>query len=369
MDDFSTVSTISIFGKIKNALVGTIFGLIVFIGAFILLWWNEGNSVRIAKMDGFVKKNVISINSAPINPAYNNKLVYTTGNAISNETLNDGLISVPSAVGLFRNVQMYQWQEEARTSTHKNVGGSSTSTTTYSYTQQWLPNLVNSSAFKQAGHQNPASFPIEPTKIYAKNVSLGAFTLTSDIIEQIKANNTINNLPANPNYNVMQGYYYLGQNPSIPQVGDCKIAYTYIPSGTQISVIGGQYNNYLVNYMTPEGKFLNVTMGISSIDEIMKNLDTRNILVTMGFRLLGIIMIWIGLSLLLAPITILADILPILGNVVNAIKGLILGLISVLLGLITISLAWLAYRPIIAIPVITLLIYFIYSVINKRSQR
>lgn len=369
MDDFTTTETVSIFGKIKNAFAGTIIGLILFIGAFVLLWWNEGNSVRIAKMNDFVRKNVVSVDSAQINPAYHNKLVYTNGSATSNETLNDGLISVPNAVGLIRNVQMYQWQESSHSDTHKNMGGSSSTTTTYSYSQEWSPTLIDSNNFKQGGHQNPASFPIEPSETYAKNVSLGAFTLTQDIVAKIKANSTINNLPNNPNYTVMQGYYYLGKNPAAPQIGDCKISYTYIPSGTKVSIIGGQYNNYLVNYVTPEGQFINVTTGISSAEEIMKNLDTRNMLITMGLRLLGIIMLWIGLNLLFAPLTILADVLPLLGDIVGAIQGMVLGLVALLLGLITISLAWLAYRPLIAVPALIGLCYAIYMIIQKRSQK
>lgn len=369
MDNFTTTETISIFGKIKNAFAGLIFGLILFIGAFVLLWWNEGNSLRVAKMNDFVRKNVISIDSAQINPAYHNKLVYTSGNATSHQTLNDGLISVPNAIGLLRNVQMYQWKESSHSDTHKNMGGSSTTTTTYSYSQEWSPTLINSADFKQGGHQNPASFPIEASSTYAKNVSLGAFTLTSDITSKIKANSTINNLPNNPRYTTMQGYYYLGNNPSTPQIGDCKISYTYIPSGTQVSIIGGQYNNYLVNYITPHGQFLNVTTGISSVEEIMKNLDTRNTLITMGLRLLGIILLWIGLNLLFAPLTILADVLPLLGDIVGAIQGFVLGLVALLLGLITISLAWLAYRPLIAVPALIGLCYAVYTIIQKRRQK
>lgn len=370
MDVNTTTTNISFLDKIKNAFSGLIFGLILFIGSFILLWWNEGNCLRMVQLNDYVKKNVVSIDVNTINPANNGKLVYVSGNAISTETLTDNLnIGMKNAIALFRNVEMYQWVEMKNNSTHKNMGGSSTTTTTYSYSKKWEKNLINSSSFNQSqDHQNPSEFKVPSTSIYAQNVKFGAFNLSQNQISSIKTTLPITNLPENSYFKNSGGYYYYGANEGDPQIGDLKISYSYVPSNTPISIIAEQNNNNLIPDITPRGQFSNVTMGIVSSDQIIQNLNNQNALVTMGLRLLGVVLMFFGLSLLVAPLTVLADIVPFLSYITNAISGVILFLIALALSLITISIAWIAHRPFIAIPIIIVSGYYIYRVIAKRKK-
>lgn len=370
MDLNTVTNTTSFADKIKGAFFGVIIGLILFIGSFVLLWWNEGNCVRVVELNNYVKKNVTSIDSNSINPAYNNKLVHVSGNAVTNETLTDDLnVSVSNAIALFKDAKMYQWQENRHDKTTKRAGGGSTTTTTYSYSKEWSSTLINSSSFDQSqDHQNPSAFPVYSTKTYAQIVKLGAFDLSQRQIQSINAAIPITNLPQSNSYKIVNGNYYSGNDFNNPQIGDIKIAYSYIPSNTAISIIAEQSNNYLIPDITPKGEFSNLTVGIVCAKNIMRNLDTQNAWATMGFRLLGLVLMFLGLKLLIAPITILADIIPVLSYFVNAISGVFLFLISLTLSLITISLAWLAFRPLISVPIILALIYFIYWIIKKKNK-
>jgi len=58
-------------------------------------------------------------------------------------------------------------------------------------------------------------------------------------------------------------------------------------------------------------------------------------------------MMWIGLSMVFAPITRVLDILPMLGTIGSWGIGLVTGLVSLLLSLLTIGIAWLFYRPLL----------------------
>ncbi|MBQ9554582.1 hypothetical protein IJU97_06720 [bacterium] len=42
---------------------------------------------------------------------------------------------------------MYQWEEEERTSTEDNLGGSSTTTKEYTYHKKWSDTAIDSSNF------------------------------------------------------------------------------------------------------------------------------------------------------------------------------------------------------------------------------
>ena len=52
---------------------------------------------------------------------------------------------------------MYQWEEDKDEQTHKSLGGSEETTTTYTYKKVWADHAINSQNFRQPGnHANPA---------------------------------------------------------------------------------------------------------------------------------------------------------------------------------------------------------------------
>lgn len=353
MDEKLTVGDI-----IARDIFTVLFGLSILVLGFVVLWWNEGNHVRIEKMNEFISKNTISIDLTKVNPSNNNKLVYAIGKIKSNETLSDGLISVKNSIGLFRDAQMYQWREH--TSRYSN-----------DYAKEWHSELIDSSRFSQPnGHQNPTSFLLEPRSIYAKKVSLGAFTLDTELINEIWAVKNITDLPKKPPFKLMPWGYYSGQNPDNPQIGDYKFAYSYTPSETIVSVIGRQTNNHLGTYITPQGKFSNMTMGILSKEDIVKNLVHKNKFTTNLFRILGLLFIWISLHMITAPLTALTEIMPmpIFSNITFFKRELILMASSLLLGITVISLTWISYKPAIAISVLIIIFCFVHSLIKKYKQ-
>ncbi|MCY2994909.1 MAG: hypothetical protein NTY19_44665 [Planctomycetota bacterium] len=48
-DSFSEVTSQSWFSRLGNAIKGVLLGIILFVVAFPLLWWNEGRAVKTAK--------------------------------------------------------------------------------------------------------------------------------------------------------------------------------------------------------------------------------------------------------------------------------------------------------------------------------
>src|SRR6266404_1943072 len=154
-DTFTTVSTTSFFGRIRDALLGFIVGPLLLIGAVILIFLNESHSVRVIKS---LKEGAANVVEAANYDAENDgELVHVTGETASDQTLADPKFGVTSpGIRLNRNVQVFAWTEKESSSSSTSMSGSKTTKKTYTYDKKWVSSLPKSSHFKQReGHENP----------------------------------------------------------------------------------------------------------------------------------------------------------------------------------------------------------------------
>ena len=184
--------TTSWFSRLGSAFRGVVIGFIMVLGAIILLWWNEGRSVRRYKEISFAKDNVQEANLDAVNASLEGKLVHFAGAAKTTESLSDDDfgVQVKDSFSMRRVVEMYQWKEiEHRETgkTKKNVGGSTTKEpdkVTYTYEKGWSSSVQNSDTFKQKvdpqtneERKNPTVIPFQGISKSVSNVTVGAYTL------------------------------------------------------------------------------------------------------------------------------------------------------------------------------------------------
>ena len=110
--------------RLGGSIKGVIIGLALFVGGFPVLFWNEGNSVKTAKAIDEGEGACISVDSsAQVDAENEGKLVHMTGKADTKDVLSDAMFGVSAtAIKLKREVEMYQWVEESRTSEKKKMG-------------------------------------------------------------------------------------------------------------------------------------------------------------------------------------------------------------------------------------------------------
>lgn len=189
------VTTESWGSRLGSSFKGVLTGGVLFIAAIPLLFWNEGRAVKTAKALEEGEAACVALPSPDsIDPQYEGKLVHLTGNAVTQDTLTDGFFPGISlkAIELSRRVEYYQWVESESTREEKQVGGSVKKITTYSYSKKWVSEPEDSSAFKEAGHDNIVHFTgVENENQNATNVTLGAFTLTPGQINSISGNKPV----------------------------------------------------------------------------------------------------------------------------------------------------------------------------------
>lgn len=357
-DNYTEVSSESWFSRIGGAFKGIIFGLVLFIAAFPLLFWNEGRAVKTYKTLKEGGGAVVSVPADRVDSANEGKLVHLSGKAVTEATLTDPVFGVSaSALKLRREVEMYQWHESSKSETKKKLGGGTETVTEYSYSKVWSKNAISSSSFKKsAGHENPGAMPYESEELVADKVTLGAFTLSPSLVGMISGPQP---LPVSSDLPLPEelagkakrhdGGLYLGADPASPQVGDVRITFETVPP-QDISLIAQQTKGSFEPYKATTGEHIELLeTGIKTAEAMFQKAQRDNVFLTWIVRAVGFILMFAGLSMIFKVLSVVADVLPFLGSVVGAGTGIISFLIAAVLSLITVAVAWIVYRPLLGV--------------------
>jgi hypothetical protein len=296
--------------------------------------------------------------ASPIWPENDQALIHVVGEVAVTEPLSDPEFGVAATgVKLTRLVEMYQWQEEAKSETRTKLGGGEETVTTYTYTKGWSSEPIDSSAFQSpAGHENP-EMSLTGTEVYAQDATLGDYRLQEAILSQMEGAVSVPLGDAEAEaiqaaagqgrtLTVARNQIYLGENPQVPAIGDTRVSYAVTPAA-EISVVARQNGEDLLNYRARNGaEFLLVSMGDVPAADMFQSAQDANAILTWILRGAGVLFLIAGFGLILAPLGVLADVVPLFGSIVRMGTGLIAFVFGTVVGTITIALAWLAFRPI-----------------------
>ena len=363
-DTFTTTTSRSWFSRIGSAIGGILFGVILFFGSFVLLTWNEGRAIKREKTLQFGAGQVVPVTADEVVAANQGKLVHFSGTAVAADPVSDPVFGiVADALKLRRDVEMYQWDQSEKSTTKQKLGGGEETTTTYSYSKKWSSSLIDSSRFQvPQGHENPTEMPVSSETFVAGGIHVGAFQLSPGLVSMI------NNFTPRPVTNeeaaaasgqhstsmaaTTGGVLTIGKDPAAPAIGDLRITYRQAVSGP-VSVIAAQVGDTLEPFIVRNlGSIEILKVGTLSADAMFQQEQEGNVLLTWILRLVGFVMMLVGISLITNVISVVASVIPFLGNLVSAGTGLLGLAVALPLTLTTIALAWLAYRPLIGIPLL-----------------
>jgi hypothetical protein len=354
-DSFTEITSENWLSRMGGALKGIFLGLLLFIAAFPLLWWNEGRSVERYNSLNEGLAQVISVSSETLDKSNNDKLIHTQGLAKTTDVLTDDVFKISvTAIQLTRHVSMYQWAEHQQSETIEKIGGTQETRTTYSYRKEWRIHAIDSTRFKRSGHNNPA-FLFSPKTWMAKKVTLGVFTLNSSQISRINATQNFNlqavnapNVVANKPLAIKGNVFYLGTAENDPAIGDMKIHFEIV-NPTEISLVTQQKGNRFRPYETKAGSPIDLLkVGTMDATAMFAAAQQENTFITWALRLAGLFLMWMGLSMIFQPLATLASVVPFIGNFLSIGTKILAFLLSLPCALITIAVAWIAYRPLLA---------------------
>ena len=406
-------------------------GFLLFIAGTALLWWNEGRAVKTEKMlDEAGSAYVEMENPNKKDASLEGELICGTALATTEDSLIDAQFGiVAKAISLTRNVEYYQWVEHAQEQKEDKLGGKEVTTTTYTYTKEWVSSPIESASFKDPAYQNKNTVlaTYEDAEQYAENVSWGAYKLPESLIHCISSseglelamaedllkqldksaqtayerfygvqknaqqqpttqqpaqtpaipdsvrallsdsakavldsiqaiNDSINKAMANANNKKDLEYIhqasnvlYFGRVPGSPEVGDVRITFEKVVPAkvTVMAVVDG---DTFKPYKAKNGKrFQTLVMGKKSGDEIIDAEKEANNMFLWILRLVGILMVIGGLKGIFGFIETILKVVPFVAGIFGWGVGVVCTIVGIVWSLIIIAIAWLFYRPVLAI--------------------
>lgn len=390
--------------RLKGSLKGIITGIIMFIIGTGILWWNEGRTVRTsnANKDAYKETTIVS-NIATIDNTLNGKMIHTSGFATTKDSLIDHQFNIgANAIKLIRTVEYYQWVQNAESKKKDKFGGSEETVTTYTYEKKWVSSPQNSAEFKDPEYKNKnfTVSNIESETFLAGNVTFGAYTLPTFLSRQISGEQVFNvnlskekiQLLNSSVKSVLQGKtslletpyqsngeyvhvnaneIYLGANAATPAIGDVRITFHKVMPAN-VTIWAKVVNNTFEEYHSDNGYSVSaLAMGTQSLDQTFQGEQEANKTIAWLFRLLGVLLVILGLKGIFNILVILLKVIPFLSNILNLGVNVVCILVGLIWSLLIIAIAWIFYRPLLAIALLLAaggLIYFLIKRSKAKKQ-
>ena len=452
---YQEVTTTGYGTRVGNSFKAIGGGFLMFVLGTALLWWNEGRAVKTEKMlDEAGNAYVEMENPNKKDASLEGELICGTAMATTEDSLVDTQFGIGAkAISIRRNVEYYQWVEHSQTKREDKLGGKEVTTTTYTYTKEWVSSPIESSDFHDPAYQNKNSVltTIDESEQWAENVKWGAYTLSESLFHRISSreaidlaiaedllkqfdkstqaayerahglvNTAINKIsqPAQPVQQPAQvaipdsikallpdsvrakldsiqavtdslnkqmanaenkkdlqyvhqasNVLYFGRVPGSPEVGDVRVTFEKVVPAkvTIMAVVDG---DSFKPYKAKNGKrFRTLVMGKKSGDEIIEGEKEANNMILWALRILGIVIIIGGLKGIFGFLETILKVVPFIAGIFGWGVGIVCTVVGIVWSLIVIALAWLFYRPVLAICLLAIAGFLIWVFAFKGKDK
>jgi hypothetical protein len=353
-DDFSSVTEVTTTGWLQRLLgsfVAALIGILLIIGGVALLWWNESRAVTAIRALDQGAHQVVEVAADAVDPAAQGRLVHLSGMMQAGTPTRDAALGVGGAglLRLKRTVEMYAWVESKETQTHKNLGGSETKETTYTYSKEWMAQPTDSAHFHApTDHRNPP-MPLSSTTIDAGGVTLGAWHVDPGLLAEVAAFAPFSLADAAPpaGYRKLGDSFYRGQDSDNPAIGDIRVSYQGVPAQT-MSVVAAASSETLAPFSAANGYRIALAhAGVEPAAEMFREKRQSESVLTWVLRGVGFLVMLFGFMLTANPLAVLVGVIPFLEGLAEFGIFLLALFIAVPATFFVVALAWLVYRPLI----------------------
>ena len=449
---YQEVTTTGYGTRVGNSFKAIGSGFLMFVLGTALLWWNEGRAVKTEKMLDEAGNNYVEMeNPNKKDASLEGELICGTAMATTEDSLTDAQFGIGAkAISIRRNVEYYQWVEHSQTKREDKLGGKEVTTTTYTYSKQWVSSPVPSSEFHDPAYQNKNMVltTIEDNDQWAENVKWGAYTLPESLFHRISSREGIDlaisedllkqfdkttqaayerfygvqkaiQQPAQPVQQPVSqpvipdsiramlsdsakavldsiqavtdslnkqmanaenkkdlkyvhqasNVLYFGRVPGSPEVGDVRVTFEKVVPAkvTVMAVVDG---DSFKPYKAKNGKrFQTLVMGKKSGDEIIEGEKEANNMILWALRILGVLIVIGGLKGIFGFLETILKVVPFIAGIFGWGVGIVCTVIGIVWSLIVIALAWLFYRPVLAICLLAIAGFLIWVFAFKGKDK
>jgi hypothetical protein len=238
---------------------------------------------------------------------------------------------------------MYQWRETKHTS---NNGGAQQ--TTYTYEQAWSEQPIDSSSFNQPGHANPP-MPFADARWAASDAKLGGYALGADVLGLAALTTALTPTPPD-GWTAASGGALLKGDPAAPKVGDLKVSYTGLASGSTLSVLAEQSGGGFAPYTAGNGYHVElVDLGDQPAKAMITQQRNNETTMTWVLRCVGFAGLLFGFLIFFSPLSSLVGFVPVLGSIVRGAAFLAALVLAAPTTLVVIALSWIVFRPLVGV--------------------
>ncbi len=292
-----------------NKLVGSIgwllLGILVFIGSFVLLYYSEG---RTNYTD--IAETAVNVDEAKDAKDF----VYITRELDTSEFLGDGLFLYEGDyLVVDRSVDMYSWVEEVESENDEKV---------YTYDTKWVEDVPDSEEFKEPkGHENPPK-PVKSERYKVSEATVGIYNVDMDEInlpstsplKLTEDNVTLDGyqeIVSDDDYDyIFDGYGTYDK----PEIGDIRVRYSVLKPMDEVTVFGRVADEKIgPHHGEAENKLYRIFKGTK--EDAMAALQGEYRAAGWFGRIGVFIMMWIGLLMILSPLSTSMELIPFLSDV------------------------------------------------------
>jgi len=366
VSQFTETTQVGFFARLKNAIKGIGLGISLVGIAVYFLFWNEGNAVRTARALAEGAGQVVSVDSAALESSHEGRLVHINGPLTLTAPLADvalGVVAPAQTVRLERKVEQFAWIEDKQTTTDTKLGGSQEKTTQYTYRLDWTDAPASGAEFRiSEGHMNPP-MPIASKVVRQPDGVIGAFTVNDEISDlggatpvQLNAKHAQEvalALSLEQPAKLVAGQLVTSADVTAPRLGDLRVSYQ-ASTIDAASVVGVQRGDTLVPYTAQNGRQIYlVEEGLRTAEEMFQTAVANNTFKTWMLRIGLMVLLFLGFKALFGVVDVIASILPFLGWITASVTSLISFALTLVVGGTTMAIAWVYFRPVLALMIIT----------------
>lgn len=346
-------------GSMGESLKGLIFGFLLVPLASLFLFLCEGDTIRTADALGQGRAIVKEASPSPIDPALEAHLVHVVGPIWTGAPIVDGRLGITIAgLQLTREVKMYQWQEDRRSTT---VDGAKR--VEYRYAKVWDGAAIDSTRFRKeaAGDRANPPMTLGGERFPAPDARLGAYAIAPAVLAELPDGS---DLPLTADMatsiggalhrpaRLVDGVVFVGEDPGKPAIGDLKVSYK-LAAPTLATAVAGQFGETLAPHETQNGATIAILRGGShTADAMFSVAEADNSAKRWMFRGAFSALIFVGFLLILRPFALLVSEIPLLGWIVSGGTTLAAAAMTIVVAPLVVALAWLWYAPVFSVLVI-----------------
>lgn len=296
----------------SGAIGASIAGVLIFLSAFLLIWFNEGRpNLAVVAADS------LSVGAGIVNRSNEGQFLAVSGRLTASPLSDELFLAQGNYLQIERIVEMYAWVEKRDSETNE-----------YYYDQKWTTSPENSEQFEFSDYYNP---PLElPSGTYtAPNGRIGAFAVDLAMLdlpaaEQLELNRSV--LRRGSQEQVSGNYIFRGFGTlERPEIGDIRISFKVVRGDREVTAFGEQQGERLEPYWSEKYDAVLYRALDGNRASAIEQLDTEHTITGWVLRGVSLLMLWGGLALALWPISALISVLP---GVIRQTGGCALGLIT-----------------------------------------